>query len=456
MTQKRHIFRAYDIRGVVNEDFSAPWVERLGRALGTYFLGQGYSNAVIGRDCRLSSPEYAAVLRHGLCASGVDVVDVGMVPTPALYFAVKHLQRQAGVMITASHNPPEYNGFKIWAGESTLYGSAIQEVADIFDAGAFIQKQRERGLSCEHNILPAYEDAICERVSLARSLRVVVDGGNGAGGLVLASVLRRLGATVIELFCEPDGTFPNHHPDPTVEKNMRACMEAVQAQGADIGMGLDGDADRLGVVDPQGRLLNGDEVLAIFARDLVERVPDALILADVKCSDRFFDDVRARGGRAEMCMTGHSLVKARMKALNAHLAGELSGHMFFDEGWFGFDDAIYGAARLLGILSRMDTPLSELPGWPVAWTTREIHVACPEEKKWTVIRAAQDYYGARYPVSTLDGVRVRFAHGWGLARASNTQPVLVLRAEADSEAHLHEIREELEERIAAWVQRKNT
>lgn len=448
MQLKRHIFRAYDIRGLVDEDLTPSLVERLGRAIGTYCLARGQGGAVVGCDCRQSSPSFSTALCRGLYATGVDVIDVGMVPTPALYFAVLHLQRQAGVMITASHNPPQYNGFKIWSGESTLYGVALQEIADIFESEDFIEG---RGLLCEHHILPAYQDAICGRVSLTRPLRVVVDGGNGAGGLVLAGVLRRLGADVIELFCEPDGAFPNHHPDPTVEKNMRACVDAVRLYRADIGIGLDGDADRLGVVDTQGRLLNGDELLAIFARDLVERVPGATVLADVKCSDRLFDDINARGGRAQMCMTGHSLVKARMKELSAPLAGELSGHMFFADGWFGFDDAIYGAARLLGILSRTDTPLSDMPGWSLAYSTREIHVPCPEEKKSVVVRTAQDYYGVRYLVSTMDGARVRFAHGWGLVRASNTQPVLVLRAEADSETHLHEIREELEGRIAGWI-----
>lgn len=448
MSEKKHIFRAYDIRGVVDEDFSAPWVERLGRALGTVFLAQGQREAVIGRDCRLSSPEYAAALQVGLCSTGVDVVDVGMVPTPALYFAVRHLQRRAGVMVTASHNPPQYNGFKIWSGESTLYGAAIASLENTFTGGNFAHGQ---GLACAHNILPAYKDAIGERISLARPLRVVVDGGNGAGGLVLACVLRRLGATVIELYCEPDGTFPHHHPDPTTENNMRACMDAVRTHQADIGIGLDGDADRLGVVDAHGRLLNGDELLAIFAHDVLARIPGAIILGDVKCSDRLFDDITARGGKAHMCATGHSLVKARMKELGAALAGELSGHMFFEEGWFGFDDAIYGAARLLGIVSRSDTALVDMPAWPCAYSTREIHMPCPEEHKAAVVREAQAYYSAQYPVSTLDGARVRFAQGWGLVRASNTQPILVLRAEADSAAALADITNELETRIGAWV-----
>ena len=451
MLAKKHTFRAYDIRGLVDIDFTTAWVEDLGRATGTYFLRQGHSSAVVGCDCRPSSPAFHEALISGLTSVGVDVVSIGMVPTPALYFAVKHLRRQAGIMITASHNPPEYNGFKIWAGLTTIYGDAIQDVWRILSARDFASPAHGPGLTSQHNILPAYAEAILARTSLARKLKVVVDGGNGSGGLVLADILRRMGAEVVELFCEPDGTFPNHHPDPIVENNMLQLIRKVREEKADLGIGLDGDADRLGAVDSEGRLLNGDELLAIYARDLLTRKPGALILADVKCSDRLFADIRARGGDARMCVTGHSVVKNEMLKTNAPLAGELSGHMFFAENWFGFDDALYGAARLLDILSRCPEPLSALPGWPPAYSTREVQLPCPDEHKFAVVQKAREHYAALYPTATVDGARVTFGHGWGLVRASNTQPVLVLRFEADSAEELTRIREDMEGRITGWV-----
>ena len=470
MSATKHTFRAYDIRGLVNVDFTEQWVEQLGRACGTYFLQHGQTSAVVGRDCRPSSPLFHQALVRGFTATGVDVVSVGMVPTPALYFAVKHLNRAAGVMITASHNPSEYNGFKIWSGATTLYGEAIQDVRRIMESLPALPTQADQpasasgdtpasspgtqGLYCEHDILPAYREAILTRCRLApsrRPLKVVVDGGNGAGGLVLVDILRAMGAEVLPLFCEPDGTFPNHHPDPIVEDNMRQLISKVRTEGADLGIGLDGDADRLGAVDAQGRLLNGDELLAIYARDLLERQPGALVLADVKCSDRLFHDIRHRGGNPHMCVTGHSVVKAKMLETGAPLAGELSGHMFFAENWYGFDDALYGAARLLDILSRLPEALTALPGWPTAFSTREVQIPCPDEHKFTVVSKAQEFFGQRYPLVDVDGARVTFAHGWGLVRASNTQPVLVLRFEADSFEHLAEIRREMEENIQGWI-----
>jgi phosphomannomutase/phosphoglucomutase len=275
-------------------------------------------------------------------------------------------------------------------------------------------------------------------------MKVVVDGGNGAGGPICVTTLTRLGLEVVPLYCEPDGNFPNHHPDPVVEANMRDLAVEVGKQGAEFGIGLDGDADRIGVVDAAGRMPAGDEVLAIYAHELLKRKPGSRILADVKCSDRLFDDIRARGGEAEMWITGHSLIKARMLETGAALAGELSGHMFFADGWYGFDDAIYGAARLACALSARPEPLTALPGWPKAFSTREIHIPCPEEYKAAVVGHTREHFAARHSVNSLDGARVRFEHGWGLARASNTQPVLVLRFEADSPEALAAQREEME------------
>jgi len=348
------------------------------------------------------------------------------------------------VMITASHNPPRYNGFKIWSGDGTLYGEEIQAIRRLFAAGDFPEG---RGLVSHVDILPAYVEAVCSRLHLTRPMKVVVDGGNGAGGPACVAALTRLGAEVIPLHCEPDGRFPNHHPDPTIEANMQDLIAAVRAEGAEVGFGLDGDGDRLGVVDARGRLLAGDEVLAVYAHELLERKPGSRILGDVKCSERLFADLKARGGDPEMWITGHSLIKARMKESGAQLAGELSGHMFFADGWYGFDDAIYGAARLLAVLSARNVPLTELPGWPPAFSTREIQMPCPEERKAAIIQYAQEHFAERHPVNRLDGARVSFAHGWGLVRASNTQPVLVLRFEADSPEALDAIRSEMEETL---------
>lgn len=444
----RAIFRAYDIRGLVDTDFDAAWVERLGGALGFTLRQRGIDSAVIGHDCRHTSPTYHDALARGLLASGISVISVGMVPTPVLYFAVLHLARRAGVMVTASHNPAPYNGFKIWVGESTIYGDALLALKDLLEQGRRVQG---RGVFCRHDIMPAYEDAVCSRLRLARPLHVVVDGGNGAGGALCCRVLRRLGARVTPLFCEPDGDFPHHHPDPVVEDNMRTLMRRVVAEGADCGVGLDGDADRIGAVDGAGRLLGGDELVAVYADELLRRVPGALVIGDVKCSQRLFDGIEQAGGRWLMSRTGHSLIKARMRETGAELAGEMSGHMFFKDGWFGFDDGIYSAARLVTLLARESRTLADLPAWPPAFATREINIPCAEEAKAAVVARAIAHFAARYPVDTLDGARVRFADGWGLVRASNTQPVLVTRFEAVSDVRMRAIQEEMLTPLAAWI-----
>ena len=335
-----NVFRAYDIRGVVDKDFNAEWVTHLGKACGTYLAGRGISSAVIGYDCRHSSPAYHDALVEGILSTGTDVISIGMVPTPALYFAVKHLNRQGGVMITASHNPPEYNGFKVWAGQSTIHGEEIQKIKAIFEEGAFAEGT---GTASRIDIIPTYKQDILSRFKLARPVKVVLDGGNGAGGEICADILTKLGATVIPMFCEPDGDFPNHHPDPVVEANMQVLMARVKEEKADLGIGLDGDADRLGIVDPDGRLLFGDEVLSLYARELLTRKPGSTVIADVKCSSRLFNDIKAHGGTPMMWTTGHSIIKAKMQEVGAPLAGEMSGHMFFADNWYGFDDAIYGS-----------------------------------------------------------------------------------------------------------------
>ncbi len=445
------VFRAYDIRGVAGRDLDAARAERLGRACGTLFAASGERRAAVGHDCRLSSPELYAALIRGLCGAGVDVIRIGQVPSPCLYFAVRHLNLRAGIMVTASHNPPEYNGFKVWLGESTLYEDGIQEIRRIMERGDFAEGS---GLVSDLDIAPIYVDDVVARLTArgpCRPFKVVLDAGNGAAGPVCLDALRRLGAEVVPLYCEPDGRFPHHHPDPTKEENMLDLRAALREHGAEIGLGLDGDGDRLGVMDRTGRLLYGDELVAIYARDVLARHPGARILGDVKCSQRLFDDVAARGGVPEMCRTGHSVVKARLKECGGLLAGELSGHMFHVEDWYGFDDATYSAGRLLAALTRLGLPLEDLPGWPPAWNTPEINMFCPDDAKAAVVAKARDWYRGRLPMSEVDGARVLFEGGWGLVRASNTSPSLVLRFEADSPERLAAIREDMEGRVRGWV-----
>lgn len=454
MDQLSPVFRAYDIRGRVGQDFDEAWARRLGLSCGLRFRAEGCRSTVLGRDCRLSSPALAEALARGLLSAGLDVVRAGMIPTPCLYYAVLHLGRKAGIMVTASHNPAEYNGFKIWLGESTLHDDGIRDIGRLMrdgDIDGMAQEGRGGALLSDVDIGPDYVEDIVGRLGPCSPRRVVVDGGNGAAGRMCVEVLRRMGADVIPLFCEPDGRFPHHSPDPTRRENMKNLALAVREKQADLGVGLDGDGDRIGVVDRQGRLLAGDELLALFARDLLLRHPGALILADVKCSQRLFEDIRARGGRAEMCRSGHSIAKARLREEGGLLAGELSGHIFHAENWYGFDDAIYCAARLLTVLDRLGEPLERLPGWPPIHTTPEIAMPCPDAVKFAVADRAVDWYRQRCPTEDMDGARVTFEGGWGLVRASNTSPALILRFEADSPERLAAIRAGMEGRVRRWV-----
>lgn len=458
MDQLSPVFRAYDIRGRVGQDFDEAWTRRLGHACGLRFRAAGCRSAVLGQDCRLSSPALADALAWGMLSAGLDVVRAGMIPTPCLYYAVLRLGRKAGVMVTASHNPPWDNGFKIWLGESTLHDDGIRDIGRLMqsetgDSGAPDHGGADRAaLLSSVDIRPDYVDDICARLGPCSPRRVVVDGGSGAAGPLCVETLRRMGAEVIPLFCEPDGRFPHHHPDPTRPENMKALARTVREEGADLGIGLDGDGDRIGVVDRQGRLLAGDELLALYARDLLLRRPGALILADVKCSQRLFEDIRARGGRAEMCRSGHSIAKARLREAGGLLAGELSGHVFHAENWYGFDDAIYCAARLLTVLDRLGEPLERLPGWPPVCSTPEIALPCPDAVKFAVADRAVAWYRPRRPTIDMDGARVTFEGGWGLVRASNTSPALILRFEADSPERLAAIRADMEGRVRRWTE----
>lgn len=443
------VFRAYDIRGVVGVDFDPEWVELLGRAAGAFFLRRGHNQAVLGHDCRLTSPEYQARLAAGLASSGLDVVCLGMVATPVFYYAVKALGRRAGIMVTASHNPPEFNGFKIWSGETTIHTGDIREVYDIMAAGDFVSGA---GIVCEHDIRPSYVEHVVDQMVLPRAVKVVVDGGNGAGGLICAEVLRQAGARVVPLYCEPDGRFPNHHPDPVVLANVADLAARVVAEEADFGVGLDGDADRIGVVDATGRLLYGDQILAIYARSVLASHPGGTVIGEVKCSHLLYKDIAAHGGQPLMAATGHSLIKARMKETHAILAGEMSGHMFFADRYYGFDDGIYAAARLAEIVAASPTPLGAmLADWPKTESTPEIRMDCPDAIKFAVVEKAREYFRPRYDMLDVDGVRLTFPDGWGLLRASNTQPVLVLRFEAETPERLAEIRRIIEEPVAGWI-----
>lgn len=447
------IFREYDIRGVAERDFNAAFAHRLGRAYARYLREHGADldrkrpRVSVGRDCRLTSEPYAAAVRAGLRESGVDVVDLGMCPTPVLYFSLFHLGLDGGIQVTGSHNPPDQNGFKICVGKMTVHGEAIQELRRYVEAGDF---PAGPGSEDRYDIVPRYQGELLRRFRpVERPLSLVIDAGNATAGPVAPPILRRLGCTVDELYCVPDGRFPNHHPDPTVPEYLADLIRRVRRIGAELGIGFDGDADRIGVVDWNGRIVYGDELLIVFARQVLQEMPGATIVSEVKCSHRLFDDIAARGGRGIMWKAGHSPIKAKMREIGAALGGEVSGHMFFADRYFGYDDAIYAACRLVEILSQTGRRLDELlADLPPTQATPEIRVECPDSIKFTVTEKVRDYFRQRYPIVDVDGVRVRFPRGWGLLRASNTQPALVLRFEAESAEALAEYRRTFEDVVA--------
>lgn len=437
------VFREYDIRGIVDMEIEDKDVVLVGKTFGTYMVRQGKKNVVIGRDCRLSSDRYRDLLLEGLLTTGLDVVDVGVCPTPLLYFALRHLDREGGIMITASHNPPEYNGFKICNGYDTIAGAEIQKLRTIMDAGDFVSGQGQVG---EYDIHTPYVDFILKNITVKRKLRVGVDAGNATGGPVALTVLEKLGFEVYPLYCDMDGTFPNHEPDPTVLENLKDLISLVKREHLDLGVAYDGDSDRLGAVDHTGEVVFGDKLMIIFAREILSRRPGTTYISEVKCSRTLYEDIEKHGGKAIMWRTGHSLIKAKMKEVDAALAGEMSGHMFFKDRYFGFDDGIYASCRLLEILSNTGKTIPELlDGVPLTYTTPEIRVTCPDEIKFDVVeRATFDFKQSGYEVIDVDGARIVFPDGWGLVRASNTQPVLVVRYEADTPERLDQIRQLIE------------
>jgi len=441
------VFREYDIRGVVENDFDDAFVTDLGRGYATLLHRAGKKNITLGRDCRLSSPSLRARLLEGLLESGINVVDVGVVPTPLLYFSVLHWKMDGGVMITGSHNAADYNGFKLGVGPTTIFGEQIQNLRRIVETRDFV-RGASPGKLTEKPIVAEYGEFIRSQFKLRAGMRVAVDGGNGCGGVVAVPLMKQLGLDVTELFVEMDGRFPNHHPDPTVEANMRYLQDAVNKQHAEIGIAYDGDADRVGAVDERGNIVWGDELMVAFSRAILKERPGAAIIGDVKCSQRMYDDIANHGGRPIMWKTGHSLIKSKLKEEHAALAGEMSGHMFFADRYFGFDDAIYASFRLLEIVSTERRGLGAiLADLPRSVFTPEIRVDCPDDRKFEVVRRAAEYFRRHYQTIDIDGVRVKFDDGWGLVRASNTQPALVVRFEASTEARLNEIRGLFEDKL---------
>ncbi len=446
------IFREYDIRGVVGEELTPALAEKIGRAYGSLAVRAGARAVAVGRDGRTSAMQMREALLKGLLGCGLDVVDIGICPTPLLYYALFTLPVGGGVMITASHNPPQYNGFKLCLGKDSMHGAAIQALQADIDRGRF--ESGPQGKVSEHPIIPDYMAYIKKAFAgvKADKLHAVVDCGNGMGGLVGPDALRLLGCRVTGMYVDVDGRFPNHHPDPTVAANLQDLIKKVRDTKADVGIAYDGDADRIGAVDEHGDILWGDKLLVLYARDVLKDKPGATIISEVKASQVFYDDVVKRGGRSIMWKAGHSLIKAKMKEEKAALAGEMSGHMFFADRYFGYDDAVYASCRLIEILARAGRPLSTLlADLPPTVSTPEIRVDCPDDVKFQVVEEARKQLAREYQIIDIDGVRVLFPDGWGLIRASNTQPALVLRFEAASEGTLQRIREVVESQVAKYI-----
>lgn len=470
-----NIFREYDIRGIVGQDLTDETVRILARAIGIFFTrfqsqkSGSRKRIVVGFDARESSPRFRDLLVEGLKICGCEVSDIGRVPTPVLYFMLFTEKFDGGVMITGSHNPSNHNGFKICLGKNAIYGKQIQEIKEIARSGKFADnlpavkgfensveiREADTTLAGNGNadILDEYQQQLLQRILLAeRKLKVVVDAGNGMGGVTAVPLYRKLGVEVIELFCEPDSNFPAHEPDPSQEKNLQDLIRAVTENKADLGIAFDGDADRITVIDETGRIIWGDELMIMLAREALREHPNATIIAEVKCTQTLFDEIEKSGGRAIMSKAGHSIIKAKMRETGAILGGEMSGHIFFADRFYGFDDGVYAGARVLEILSKTDKTLSQIFNeFPKTFSTPEIRVPCAEEKKAFVIEKLIEEFSVAHEVITIDGARIKFANGWGLARPSNTQALLILRFEADSDKHIQEIWEEVESRVNHYI-----
>ncbi|PKN67654.1 MAG: phosphomannomutase [Deltaproteobacteria bacterium HGW-Deltaproteobacteria-12] len=438
-----NVFREYDVRGVVNQDLNEEFVLDLGRAIGTYAISHNVRTMAIGRDCRLSSDAYHNFLIKGLRSCGIQTIDIGLCATPMLYFSIRHLKIDGGVMVTGSHNPPEFNGFKICIGNDTIYGDKIQDLRRIIEAGKYSTGQ---ALAETRDISAEYENYLFENVSINKKMKVIVDAGNGVGGRFALPLLQRLGLDVSAIYGEPDGRFPNHFPDPTVEDNLKELIRLVRKEKADLGIAFDGDADRIGVISDNGEIIWGDKLLLLFSRYILREKPGATIIGEVKCSQVLYDDIKKHSGRPIMWKAGHSLIKAKMKEEGAVLGGEMSGHIFFADRYFGYDDAIYAAVRLLEILSQTGEKISSLlADVPKTYATPEIRIDCPDSKKAALVERIKNHYRNTPGLIDIDGVRIPFQDGWALVRSSNTQPVIVLRFEASSKKSLGLIRQEVED-----------
>ncbi len=440
----RDIFREYDIRGITDSQLTPEVARFVGRAFSAFLAERGVHGSVaVGRDNRPSGDALHRELVAGLLESGVDIVDIGVVPTPLAYWAQHNLDVVAGIQITGSHNPPEYNGFKLGVAKASIYGNDIQRVYQLAMAGTF---PSGAGSIRDEPITDRYIDDVVARIGrISRPLRIAVDAGNGAGALVAPKLFAKLGVDVTCLFCESDGTFPNHHADPTVPENLNDLVREVGKGGYDFGVAFDGDADRIGVIEHTGDIIWGDYLLIMYARDLLTRVPGAPIIFDVKCSQALPEAIRKAGGQPVMWKTGHSLIEEKMHEMHSPLAGEMSGHMYFGDGWYGFDDALYGAALLLRVVADTGKSVQDLlADIPRFVSTPEIRVDCPDDVKFGIVNEAVEYFGTKYETNDVDGVRIQYPDGWGLIRASNTQPVIVLRFEARTKPQLDAIRAEIE------------
>jgi phosphomannomutase/phosphoglucomutase len=447
------IFREYDIRGIAGRDVSAEFAECLGKAYALFVAGHkpvaGRKNLTVsvGWDCRLTSDSYAEALVSGLRQGGLDVIRLGVCPTPLTYFSVFHLDLDGGIMITGSHNPADYNGFKTCVGKDTIYGTQIQEMRALMEKvnSGYQAPTVAEGKVSDFEIIPAYINYLLKNARPLKPKKIVLDAGNGTASTVAPELFRKLGAEVFPLFCELDGRFPNHHPDPTVPENLKQLVAEIKKHKADFGIAFDGDSDRIGLVDEKGRIIFGDELMVLFSRSVLKENPGATIISEVKSSHKLYNDIAAHGGKPIMWKTGHSLIKSKMKETKAALAGEMSGHIFFADRYFGFDDAIYAALRVYEIASDAKEPLSSLlADLPHTVCTPEIRVDCEEEKKFRLVEETKNLLAKDHKINDIDGVRVDFGDAWGLVRASNTQPVLVLRFEAPTAARMNEVRDVVE------------
>jgi phosphomannomutase/phosphoglucomutase len=442
------IFREYDIRGVADRDLTDDVVLLLGKGYGTYIQDKGIKELIIGRDIRLSSERIRDTLIQGFLSTGCDVIDLGLIPTPVFYFSAFQYDKNAGVMITGSHNPKEFNGFKVGLNKTTIYGNEIQTLRKLIETGKF---KSGNGKLSKLNPVPDYVKMITKKISIKSGLKVVFDPGNGTGGVVIEELFNKLGIEPVFINLEPDGSFPSHLPDPTIPEYMSDVKSLVAELDADLGIGYDGDADRIGAIDDECNIVWGDKLLGIFAADIIKRKPGAKIVFEVKCSQGLVEYINSLGGIPLMWKTGHSLIKAKMKEEGALLAGEMSGHMFFADDYYGYDDAIYASARLLKILSESRESLSQMVAKiPQYYSTPEIRVDCPDSLKFEVTEKIKNYFKGRQETIDIDGVRVVFNDGWGLVRASNTQPVLVLRFEAKTPQRLVEIQEIFYEQLRKY------